>query len=353
MPKSQWDRISSHLTEEIVSGKILKGDRLPSEVDLAARYRVSRPTANRAVQELRRLGYVSREVGVGTVVIGPRPTGIGQVAIVTEALTAQPQQGHIRGIQEVLGDPFQLLLYDTGANASLEARFLQRAHDAVDAIFCWPNCDETNTVGLQKVASSAKPLVCVDRIPLGLDATSVVSDNRSAVETAVLYLRARGHRRIAYFGTENQEVSSVRERLQSFLDTARDADVEAHVRFFAPVMSPALFRQVTCDGVRALTIGSAGITAIVCQQDSVLIGVLEACDALGLTVPGEIEIASFADLPPVTDRIPQQVHRLVQRAEEIGRRAARHVLARLDGEATAAETIRVPVDFYPALLAKA
>ncbi len=60
------------LTERIESGEVGVGDRLPSEADLVAEFGVSRTTARRALDELRRQGLVRREPGRGTFLASPR-----------------------------------------------------------------------------------------------------------------------------------------------------------------------------------------------------------------------------------------------------------------------------------------
>ena len=60
------------MTERIESGEVGVGDRLPSEADLVAEFGVSRTTARRALDELRRQGLVRREPGRGTFLASPR-----------------------------------------------------------------------------------------------------------------------------------------------------------------------------------------------------------------------------------------------------------------------------------------
>ena len=55
----------------IESGEIGIGDRLPSEADLVSDFGVSRTTARRALDELRRQGLVRREPGRGTFLASP------------------------------------------------------------------------------------------------------------------------------------------------------------------------------------------------------------------------------------------------------------------------------------------
>jgi GntR family transcriptional regulator len=60
------------LRGRIESGEIGVGDRLPSEADLVSDFGVSRTTARRALDELRRQGLVRREPGRGTFLVSPR-----------------------------------------------------------------------------------------------------------------------------------------------------------------------------------------------------------------------------------------------------------------------------------------
>ncbi len=60
------------LKNRIESGGIGVGDRLPSEADLVRDHGVSRTTARRALDELRRQGLVRREPGRGTFLASPR-----------------------------------------------------------------------------------------------------------------------------------------------------------------------------------------------------------------------------------------------------------------------------------------
>lgn len=67
-----YHQLLSELVEQIESGDIGVGDRLPSEADLERDYSVSRTTARRALDELRRQGLVRREPGRGTFLASPR-----------------------------------------------------------------------------------------------------------------------------------------------------------------------------------------------------------------------------------------------------------------------------------------
>lgn len=67
-----WRRIADDLERAIGSGEIAAGERLPGEIDIAARFAVNRHTVRRALAELAGRGLVRAARGSGTFVEGGR-----------------------------------------------------------------------------------------------------------------------------------------------------------------------------------------------------------------------------------------------------------------------------------------
>jgi DNA-binding GntR family transcriptional regulator len=63
-------QIANSVRDQVLSGALAPGAELPSERELAAEWRVARPTAARALVELRRLGLVETRRGAKSVVRG-------------------------------------------------------------------------------------------------------------------------------------------------------------------------------------------------------------------------------------------------------------------------------------------
>jgi len=68
-PIPLYHQISDQLEAAIGNGGLQKGEFLPSEIDLAVAWGVSRPTVRRAIQELVDRGMLVRRRGVGTQVV--------------------------------------------------------------------------------------------------------------------------------------------------------------------------------------------------------------------------------------------------------------------------------------------
>jgi DNA-binding GntR family transcriptional regulator len=68
-PVPLYYQLSQQLEQAIQSGELKPGDRVDTEVELAARYGLSRPTVRQAIQELVSKGLLVRRRGVGTQVV--------------------------------------------------------------------------------------------------------------------------------------------------------------------------------------------------------------------------------------------------------------------------------------------
>ena len=66
MKRSSWTMIRDALSNDIAIGKLSPGDRLPTEIELAQRFKAGRHSVRRAVESLAKIGKVSVEQGRGT-----------------------------------------------------------------------------------------------------------------------------------------------------------------------------------------------------------------------------------------------------------------------------------------------
>jgi GntR family transcriptional regulator, phosphonate transport system regulatory protein len=65
---SFWRRIADELEQSIANGAFLRGDKMPGEIEMAARFGVNRHTVRRAIAALAERGLVRAERGSGTFV---------------------------------------------------------------------------------------------------------------------------------------------------------------------------------------------------------------------------------------------------------------------------------------------
>lgn len=70
-PKLVWQQVFDDIRSEITSGKLAPGVKMPTELELASQYGVSRVTVRRVVKELSGLGLLEVVHGRGTFVSQP------------------------------------------------------------------------------------------------------------------------------------------------------------------------------------------------------------------------------------------------------------------------------------------
>lgn len=355
MSKVTWSTIAEDLTRRIKSGELEPGSRLSNGEEIAEQWGVSRHTAHRALHELQRQGLVERHRRWGTVVCDPSEPRTGRVAFIVDRFAKIynfPQADMIQGLQEALGEDTHLIVCECKSDYEFEAKQLRRLQDDVDAIAIYPTAHPKNTPLLQKIADSM-PMVVLDRVPEGLVVDSVMSDHEEATLRALHALSERGHRRIGFFSFHKPDFSSIRERYAAYHQALSEAGIdesEDFVRWFHRDLEqrPEQFVQSVYDAIFTLLHAPEPITALFCTQDSLAAASLQACDRLGVSLPGDLELATFNDWPPMMLRRPWQTHRIVQNSYGLGLQAGRLLSARLAGKTEPPQIYRVAAEFFVA-----
>jgi LacI family transcriptional regulator len=174
------------------------------------------------------------------------------------------------------------------------------------------------------------PFVYFNRVASSVGADAVVVDPEPGMTELVDALADLGHRNVgAVFGPRNTSTGEAREAsLRGLLDDRDIRLARKHVRHGS-------FDFDSGYAAAAEILGSDDVpTALVCANDVVALGALNAASALGVDVPGEVSVVGFDDLP--TSRWPLiQLATVAYDLEAMSREAARLVISRADGLADA------------------
>ena len=191
------------------------------------------------------------------------------------------------------------------------------------------------------IAEAGLPTVCIERPAaprFGL--YSVTYDDEAGARSATRHLIALGHRRIAHL-LGDERYASAQARLKGYRQELTDAGIGVDddlIRGTEWDMSQAV------EGTLSLLELPDPPTAIFAASDDLAIGALEALRAAGRSVPDDVAIVGFDDIPLARDVTPSLTTVRIPLAE-IGRRAAELLLAaaRSDGEPVAAPVV-LPVE---------
>jgi LacI family transcriptional regulator len=174
---------------------------------------------------------------------------------------------------------------------------------------------------------SGLPVVMIDDRGHHRGFASVATSNREGSAEAAQHFLATGRQRFAIV-TGPAEFGCTRDRTEGFTDVLADAGV----RFDSRLLVEGDF---TRDGGRAAAeqILATGIPidGVFAQNDLMAVGVLDALREAGLTVPLDVAVIGFDDIPVAAHTQPS-LTTVRQPSREMGEAAARMLLSRLAGE---------------------
>jgi LacI family transcriptional regulator len=188
---------------------------------------------------------------------------------------------------------------------------------------------------IDELRSGQAPLVLVNRTIDRGGVTAVIPDDAAGMTLAVEHLYQLGHRRIGHAGGPADTSTGAR-RATGFAAAARLLELDD-----SPIVQAATFTQgAGLDAARALLAQAPDLTAIVAGNDLIALGAMLAVEEGGRRCPGDVSVVGFNDMPFV-DRFNPPLTTVRIPEYEIGRRAARMLLDRIDHPAEHTETILI------------
>jgi LacI family transcriptional regulator len=250
------------------------------------------------------------------------------LACVVPDITNPFYPGLVRGLQTTAAPAgYAVLIYDTDGTLDGERRALDwlqqgRADGAVGVFYHFRAPD------LGDVAGRTGPLVLLGRQAAhrGPPIDSVFIDNVEASAAMTRWLIQRGHRRIAMIVAE---YGPTRTRAEGYEAVMREAGLTPQLVVGAPAMATLL-----ADRDRP--------TAVFGANDMLAIGALQAAREAGLSIPGDVAIVGFDDIPTAkllgltTVRQPEFA---------LGALAARTLIDRLQPGGMTAASQRLELEF--------
>jgi LacI family transcriptional regulator len=145
------------------------------------------------------------------------------------------------------------------------------------------------------------PIVSVNRQIEGSLIPSVINDDVGGIRQLIKYLSDKGHQSIAHLAGP-QTLTTGRTRLQVFEKTMKDMNLD-----FSQEAIELTIRYDEEEGFRAtemLLDKNLAFTAILCSNDRLAIGALEALNKRGIKCPDEMSVTGFNNLPYINISVP-------------------------------------------------
>ena len=335
--------VANALLDDIRSGKYLPGRAFPSLTAIMRRFGVTRVTAARAVEELRRRGAVSTKSGSGSRVrnrsIGLILPGLTYSEVFQPILARLSALCRGNGYSLIFGGAFT----GTPDECAREARDLAASLVAqcVSGVILQPvtRCDgagEANRAIVSTFAEARIPVVLIDYdIALSSgrsDYDMVGINNFEAGRCLGTHLREAGARRIAFLVHPNASASvALRYAGVAAATAASPPQHQTGASRQRATVSCQVFRldaepedaEAVADALRRLR-----PDAFACGNDKVAARLHQTLAALGRRVPDDVLLAGFDDIQIARAMTPQ-LTTMHQPCEDIATTAFRTLLERI------------------------
>lgn len=334
-------------------GKIKRGESRAARVklsDVAAASgvhystvsRVLRPGAKGRISDdvAERVRSVAKELGYhpNSVAASLRTQSTRSIGLIVHDMNDPVYPPILSGIEAALSPQgFAVLVSNTGYDLDVELDIVNRmAARLVDGIFLATT--RLHDPVVERCQELGIPLVSVLRQTEEEASPAVINDCYGGMRAMTQHVLDSGFRDIAVI-LAPQHLSTARERWQGIKDTLDQAGIALPDHRIATVP-----RMSSEEGKRAartfLSSGGSRPRVIICVNDLVAIGALRACREAGLSIPSEISITGYNDVPLV-DMIEPPLTTVRMHLHEIGEAAGNVMLSQLAGQLVKLQTVRV------------
>jgi len=192
----------------------------------------------------------------------------------------------------------------------------------------------TDSDMLPALASIGVPVVAVSAGRQQASVPSVDVDDAYGAKLAMQHLLDLGHRRIAHI-TGHLNLESAQVRLQTYRECMAAANLEAPEEYQRQgYYSP----ESGADQMRRLLTLPHPPTALFAANDEIAVGAIETAREMGVEIPRCLSIVAVDDRP-VASLITPALTTLHQPFDAVGREAARRLVAAIQGQPAAVETL--------------
>ena len=357
---SLYEKIYSHLLDEIKAGRLKPGDRIPSENELSTQFSVSRITSKKALEMLAQHEWIERVQGKGSFVAQKIlnyheqqevvPSGRGErdhaagpriVSLILPDFDHSFGLRMVRGIEErcsSYGIPLMLKLTYDKQNVEEEA-IRASIRQGASGLIVFPVHGEHYNAELLRLVLNGFPVVLVDRYLRGIAATAVYTDNRKAAQELTEYLLDQGHREIAFVSPPSENTSTIEDRIQGYLSAFTQRGIPANPDMIVtnlystlPVGGTKEYISNDYGTLQSFIERHSGTTAFVACEYLMAMRISEWLKKMGKRVPDNYEIVCF-DYPEDSFSPPEFTH-IRQDEWSIGQRALDLLVAKWAGEVT-------------------
>lgn len=344
----KYAKIVEAIHDDIVQGRLLPNDSLPSFVEMSKRFGVAKQTVDKAHSILEREGLIRREQGRGVFVEPTRKKiKTGFVGYLDIYRNYTSHSAYFRLIQ----DGVRRSASESGKHIIIidSVQTFSRWNDLEGLLLC--EVGDSNRQLLPELLPPDLPVVNLlfddHHYP------SVQADDATGIRLLIDHLWEQGHRRIARLTRSNDEMLQLRHQAYREALLRRGIEPLPEWSYSTDGLGEAysLFGyEMMLDWLEQGWL-ETGCTAILAQNDLMAFGVIKALREQGVDVPGEVSVVGFDGVEHVAQDGLNDAYVVDTRLTtvkvplfEIGATAMKVVLGEYEPAATRHTALRLPIE---------
>lgn len=319
----------------LIKNNVLKKDSpLPPEMELVAKYKVSRTVVGHALSDLAKEGYLYRIRGKGTFVAEPKKNtkqethNIKTIGLIVADLAISFHSDIARAIEdEAHKRDYQIILGNSDNNAQKEEAYMYRfANQKIKGIIVVTGKNSLHNKYFQHLDNRI-PFVIIDTFIDKVRADYVTTDDLTGAYEATKHLLDLGHRKIAYLAGRS-DVSTSRIRLAGY----KKALIEARIGFNEDLLKETDFTEESgYEAMKGFLAMENKPTAVFAVADMEAAGAIQAIREAGRQVPDDISVVGYGGLNNGLNT-DISLTTVSQPAYEMGKIAARILFEKIKGK---------------------
>jgi len=341
--KPLYMQIFEYYKQKIMNKELLPNDQLPTEIEMAQMFGVSRITTKRALNELEREGLIYRKRGQGSFVSDLSQRKINEfnkknvISMIIPATTMRGRNmDYIKGATDAVNqNGYYLTIHITEDEAQEREMLLSIPKDGISGIIFYP-ISRSHFDLLYVMHITGYPIVTIDKHFESLPISYVISDNFDGAYQSVSHLVELGHRNIAYVASSNIEsISTVRQRFFGYCSALKDHNIGIDKQFIVLGLEDQV--KDSEDEVQKINFLKAklewllknGVTAIIAENDYIAVSIQKVLVDMGIKIPKEVSLIGFDNLD-VLEHVGIMLTTVEQNFYEIGKAAANIIIEMLE-----------------------
>lgn len=331
----KYKAVYDWVLDNINSGVLKIGEKLPSENELGERFGLSRQTIRHAVDILEQQKLVTRVRGSGTYVGVEGKTGRQErymnIAVISTYVDSYIFPPVLRGLEGVLAKQgYTTQIAFTGNKVSREQDILNKLidKDIIDGLIVEPAksaLPNPNLYYYQELRKRNIPVLCFNCRYPQLDLPCVSMNDVQVGKKAVGYLIRAGHTKIG--GVFKCDDGQGHLRYQGFLEGMLEAGIKVKDKNVIWLDTEAIVDLEQWGDYLFYRLEEC--TAVVCYNDEVAYVLSSLCEKQGISIPGQLSLVSV-DNSDLATMAGVKLTSLQHPMEALGRKAAENMIKMIE-----------------------